>query len=302
MEELDRVLTLCGESMAELEAQLKARQDAIIAEYRQSKGYQRDILKALKPDLEETLAQVHDYKQFVQQIVQNIDVLLESRFPGLPLEEKLDEAEHEEAAIYWAAVVMDEKLDAALFLESPERIHEKREWHRFRLHGLVLKYVRIYKSRADRKKLNVVITGDSWGEVRANTRAIGIIPHTLIDNALKYAPEGGRVEIAFEESAANITLSISSDGPRIRNDEKDRIFDLFFRGAAARRRFKEGTGFGLASAQNIATAHDTKIMVNQTEQPDKQGNYRTTFDVTFARAGAADSETSRKRQRNNLDR
>jgi signal transduction histidine kinase len=288
-EELERVIAHCREGASEVQAELEARLDAVVSEYRETKTYQNEILDLLRPELEQTLAQVHDYKQFVQQIVQNMVVLLESKFPEIPLEEKLEKASHEEAAIYWAAVVMDEKLDAALFLESPQRIYEKREQGRCRLHGLVLKYVRIYQSRADRKGLRVAVVGDSWGEIEGNTRALGIIPHTLIDNAIKYAPDGSRVQISFEESRSQITLSVSSYGPRIEADERGRIFDLFYRGSAARQRYKEGTGFGLASAQNIAKAHDSQIVVAQDETPNAGGDYLTHFSVCLKRAGAGQS-------------
>jgi signal transduction histidine kinase len=284
--DLDAVLTRCREATDEIEVEIRARKDKIIEEYRETKSYQKEILEGLKPELAETLAQVHDYKQFVQQVVNNIDVMLEARYPGLPIEQKLSEASREEAAIYWAAVLMDEKLDAALFLESPKRIYEKREQGTCRLHGLVLKYVRIYQSRAERKKINLVVVGDSWGEIEGNTRAFGIIPHTLIDNAVKYAPKNSKVEVSFAEDADYIVLSVISKGPRIRIEERSRIFDLFYRGNAARRRFKDGTGFGLASAQNIAKAHDTRIEVEQAPEPDGNGDYLTTFSVRFKRARA----------------
>jgi signal transduction histidine kinase len=282
-EELERVVERRAEATDDLEAELQSHMDSEVARYRKTKGYQRDILKALKPELKESLAQIHDYKQFVQQVVNNVDVMLEAKYPGIPLEEKIEKATHEEKAIYWAALIMDEKLEGAQFLESPGRIYEKREQGRCRPHGMVVKYARIYQRRADLKRLKVKVSGESWGEIVGNTRALGIIPHTLIDNALKYAPEGSRVEISFSEDSQHITLSVSSMGPRIRDDERERIFDLSYRGSAARRKSKEGTGFGLASAQNIAAAHDTRIEVEQSLDA-TDGFYLTTFSVSFKRA------------------
>ena len=57
------------------------------------------------------------------------------------------------------------------------------------------------------------VVGDSWGRIEGNTRALGIIPHTLIDNALKYGPTGSRVIVAFEEDAETITLNVESFRP-----------------------------------------------------------------------------------------
>jgi signal transduction histidine kinase len=196
---------------------------------------------------------------------------------------------------------MDEKLDAALFLESPQRILEQREWHTFRLHGMVVKYVKIYQSRADRKQLRVVVSGDSWGEIHGNSRALGIIPHTLIDNAIKYAPDGSRIDLDFEEKGQAVSLAVSSLGPRISSNEQDKIFDLFYRGEAAREKSGEGTGFGLASAQNIARFHQTEIVCTQSARAEKGGHFRTKFEITFpiARQGTSkeDSAASGKGQR-----
>jgi signal transduction histidine kinase len=284
--ELRQVIEAAEAANVELDAEARRRMDAIVAEFRASQGYYQEVVELLRPDLERVFAQVHDYKQFVQQIVQNISFILESRFPGIPFEEKLDQASQQEQAIYWAAVLMDERLEAVAFLEAPERIKEPREQRRFRLHGLVHKYIRIYESRAMRKELLIATEGDSWGDVEGNARAFGIIPHTLLDNAIKYAPRGTRIVVRFVETKEWIDLSVEGFGPKIEPAERTRIFDLFFRAKAARRLSDEGTGFGLASAQNIARAHDTEIAVHQGSERGPEGTYLTTFTVRIPRASS----------------
>jgi hypothetical protein len=143
-------------------ADLQARMDSVVDAWRQSGAYQHDVVELLREDLQRALAHVHDYKQFVQQIIQNMNVILETRYPRIELEAKLEQATHEEMALYAAATLMDERLDAALFLETPARIHEPREQRSFRLHGLVVKYLRIYKSRADNRGVTVDVHGTSW--------------------------------------------------------------------------------------------------------------------------------------------
>jgi signal transduction histidine kinase len=283
-DELERILETCALATDAQAAELRARMDAIITEFRESRTYQQEVIELLRPDLQMTLAQVHDYKLFVQQIIQNMNVILEERYPGLEINEKLDRATHEETALYWAASLMDERLDAALYLEAPERILEPREQGTFRLHGLVLKYVRIYKSRADRNGVAVRVAGESWAEITGNSRALAIIPHTLIDNALKYAPRGTTISVRFIEADKSVTLEVEGYGPRIEPSEVQRIFDLFYRGNAARRMSSEGTGFGLASAQNVARAHDTEIVVEQGDLGGPEQTLKTTFGVTFERA------------------
>jgi signal transduction histidine kinase len=279
--QLAQIVERCGVATDEQVEEMRRAKDAVVEEWRSSKGYQQEVVEALRPDLQMTLAQAHDYKLFVQQIVQNMNVILESRYPGMELDEKLDLATHEEAAVYWAAVLMDERIDAALFLDSPERIHETREQGVFSPHGLTLKYVRIYKSRASLNGVRVLVYGESFSKIRGNTRALGMIPQTLIDNALKYAPRGTTVDVRFGETSSTVTLEVESYGPKLEEHEATRIFDLFYRADAARAMTSEGTGFGLASAQNIARAHDTEIIVKQTDRKGPEGTYLTTFGITF---------------------
>ena len=281
-EYVDVVVQRSREATAELEADLKRRRDQVIADYQASKGYQADLLELLRPDLETALAQVHDYKQFVQQIAQNLDVLLETRFPGRPIDEKLDLASHEEVAMYWTAQLMDEKLDAALYLLYPERVHQEHERRTFRFHGLVAKYAKIYQNRISSKGLHLRYEGETWASVEGNRRAIALIPHALLDNAIKYAPEGTEIVLRFSDDAEAINFEVESIGPRIESNELRRIFEPFYRGKAAKTRHVEGTGFGLAEAQHVARAIGTEIMVSQRPQRHREG-FVTSFSIRIPR-------------------
>lgn len=290
------------------EAEIRAAKDAILSEYRKSEAYKRDVLELLRPDLQRTLGQVHDYKQFVQQIVQNIDVILETRFPGESIDVKLEKAEHEEAAIYWAAQLMDEKLDVALFLLNPDRIHNLRDDRPFRFHGLVAKYWKIYQRQIEAKALRVVQHGESRADVDGNSRALAVVVHAFIDNSVKYAPPGSRIVFAFEESAESIKFTVESLGPPITPAERQTIFDLFVRGEEAARRHADGTGFGLASAKVVATALDIEIGLEQGDVPER-GDTRTTSaymvvprDVTGRRRAATEAAAPRPRNRRRRDR
>jgi hypothetical protein len=186
--DLELVIERSSRATNELELEMRKRKDQVIAEYKKSGAYRKEIIELMRPDLEQTLGQVHDYKQVVQQIIQNLDVHLESRFPNQPLEEKVEKASHSEAAIYWAARVMEEKLDAALFVLYPDRVANPSERRRLRFHGVVTKYAKIYRARVKEKRLKVHEVGESWATIEAHPRALPIIPHALIDNAIKYAP------------------------------------------------------------------------------------------------------------------
>lgn len=266
------------------EADIAAAKEAVINQYVSSEAYKSEILERLKPQLRQMLAQVHDYKQFVSQVIQNVNVMLERQFPGIGIDAQLERAQHEEVAIYWAARLLEEKLTSALFLWEPERLDDESKKVRFRVHGCVVKYLKIYQRSFGRRNISVTMRGESYGEVLGNPAAFGVIPHTLIDNALKYSPNGGSVEVSFTEDQDSIELTVGSYGPRIRDDERSRIFDLFYRGEEARRSEPEGAGFGLHLCQLVAAKLGTKVVVEQDTQQRKSGKFWTEFSVKLNRA------------------
>jgi two-component system sensor histidine kinase KdpD len=82
----------------------------------------------------------------------------------------------------------------------------------------------------------------------------------LLENALKYSPEGAAVTVSAERKGAKIVVGVADRGPGIDEEERARIFDKFFRGK--RYRFEtKGTGMGLAIAKGIIEAHGEKIWV-----------------------------------------
>ena len=80
----------------------------------------------------------------------------------------------------------------------------------------------------------------------------------LLDNALKYTPAGGSVTVSVGRRDGVIDVVVHDSGPGIRSEELPRLFDPFYRGAAARG-VASGAGLGLSIARWIATAHDARL-------------------------------------------
>jgi signal transduction histidine kinase len=85
-------------------------------------------------------------------------------------------------------------------------------------------------------------------------RALG----NLISNAIKYSPEGGRVELAVRADAGQAECLVRDHGPGVPEGELDSLFRPFFRGSNAAR--ADGHGLGLAIAQRVAKAHGGEIL------------------------------------------
>jgi heavy metal sensor kinase len=86
----------------------------------------------------------------------------------------------------------------------------------------------------------------------------------LVDNGLKYTPCGGRVTLALQRRGTGAALHVSDTGMGLSPEEQARVFQRFYRSAAARAQDQRGTGLGLCIAQSIAVAHGGRIEVAST--------------------------------------
>lgn len=80
----------------------------------------------------------------------------------------------------------------------------------------------------------------------------------LLDNAIKFSPEGGLIEMALAQTATSVRFTIHDQGPGIPEDELSKIFDRFTQSSITHSR-AGGTGLGLAICRKIITAHNGHI-------------------------------------------
>jgi signal transduction histidine kinase len=89
----------------------------------------------------------------------------------------------------------------------------------------------------------------------------------LVDNAIKYTPEGGDITLKTEQTTENIRISVIDTGEGIPPEEVDRIFERFYQIDKARTREDDrGVGLGLAIAEQIVRGHGGKMMVISEEE------------------------------------
>jgi signal transduction histidine kinase len=113
----------------------------------------------------------------------------------------------------------------------------------------------------------------------------------LVDNAVKFTPAGGCVEIRAEAAPAGYVVRVTDTGVGIPEAEQVRIFDRFFRGDRLRRRMtgnESGAGLGLPIARWIAEAHEGSLVL------ERSGEGGSVFVVTLpdalARTAAIEQE------------
>lgn len=97
----------------------------------------------------------------------------------------------------------------------------------------------------------------------------------LFSNAVKYNREGGTIELQLAPNGAHAEFLISNTGPGIPPDDRDKLFERFYRGDRSRGRRVDGVGLGLSLAREIARAHGGDLVLAES------ANDRTTFLMTL---------------------
>lgn len=99
------------------------------------------------------------------------------------------------------------------------------------------------------------------GDAMLLSRLVGV----LVDNALRYGHDGGVVRLTVRPEGAHALLEVEDDGPGVPPEDRERIFDRFYRGEQARHLRADGSGLGLAIAAWIARRHGGTIEVDESE-------------------------------------
>ncbi len=94
-----------------------------------------------------------------------------------------------------------------------------------------------------------------------NAALVGRLAWNLIENAVKFTPSGGRVQVSVRADGDGPALEVADSGPGLPESDLPRLFDRFYRGDPARVRPGEagGTGLGLSIVRAIAEAHDADL-------------------------------------------
>ncbi len=93
--------------------------------------------------------------------------------------------------------------------------------------------------------------------VSGDAAELAVLLRNLIDNALRYSPPGGRVQLRLSPGAAGPCLTVDDSGPGIAAAERERVFERFVRGQAADG--TTGSGLGLAIVRSIARRHGARV-------------------------------------------
>ena len=133
---------------------------------------------------------------------------------------------------------------------------------KFNLSALIEQTARLMQPLAEQKKIDLQAENLPKVEIQADEQKIRQLVLILVDNAVKYTPDGGRVSVRYESTEkGRVRFSVSDTGIGIAKEDQAKVFDRFYRVDKARSREMGGNGLGLAIAQEIVHLHKGRIWI-----------------------------------------
>ncbi len=129
------------------------------------------------------------------------------------------------------------------------------------LHELLSEVAEDLGSAARDRRVDVRVMGDASVSAVGDRRRLGQLARNLIDNAIKFSPEGAPVLVRVWRQNGRAGFSVEDLGPGIPKAERDRIFQRFYQVDRSRSKVRPGSGLGLAIVKHIAQLHGVAVDV-----------------------------------------
>lgn len=149
---------------------------------------------------------------------------------------------------------------------------------KFDLTALLAQTVRVMQPLAEKKNISINMRLRQEMVIHADEQKIKQLVLILVDNAVKYTPDGGEVSLGAEKkNYGRVAFWVADTGIGIDPKDQDKIFDRFFRVDKARSREMGGNGLGLAIAHEIVKMHKGRISVSS--QPGQGTKFTVVLNV-----------------------
>ena len=241
---------------------------SIIIAYAISKKVSNMIVKPVKETME-------GQKRFIS------DASHELKTPLAVIEANADVLESNIGKSKWMEYIqseiasMDKLINNLLFLAKVENVKELKEKENFDLTQEVKMTASMFESMAYERKVKIEDKIDENVSFNGNKEDIKQVLSVLIENAIMHTKENGKIVVELNKEKGTTVLQVSNEGEEIPKEEREKIFERFYRVDKSRNRKEKRYGLGLAIAKSIVVeGYNGKIGVDC-----KDGI--TTFKVTL---------------------
>jgi two-component system OmpR family sensor kinase len=158
-------------------------------------------------------------------------------------------------------------VEQLLTLARHEPAAEDRSESEVDLGALAGEVVAAHAPLAESKDVDLGLVGhEARVMVRGEREALRTLLANLVDNALRYTPAGGRIDVSVSREKGDAVFEVTDTGPGIAPEDRERVFDRFYRAAG---NDVPGSGLGLAIVRSIAERHGAHVALG--EGPDRRG-------------------------------
>ncbi|MBI5016754.1 MAG: HAMP domain-containing histidine kinase [Deltaproteobacteria bacterium] len=128
------------------------------------------------------------------------------------------------------------------------------------LSSLVADLLADHKPAAMKKELTVHSDlADVWA--RGSAEELRVVVDNLLSNAVKFTPAGGRIRVTVARRAGEALVDVEDSGPGIGEEDRERVFEAFYRGASRADGLIKGSGLGLSIASELAASHGGRLEI-----------------------------------------
>jgi heavy metal sensor kinase len=188
--------------------------------------------------------------------------ILRGELEDLAKDARLDSALRERTASLLEEAIHLSKIVESLFTLSRLDAGEAQvDWSRFDLAELAKSTADQMSLLADDKKIEITCDADHPAPVEGDRVRLKQVIVNLLDNAIKYTPEGGAIRLSVRATGDQATLEVADTGIGISGEALPHIFERFYRVDQSHSGEYESTGLGLSIVKAICTAHGAKIDV-----------------------------------------
>ena len=229
---------------------------SIIIAYAISKKVSNMIVKPVKETME-------SQKRFIS------DASHELKTPLAVIEANADVLESNIGKSKWMEYIqseiasMDKLINNLLFLAKVENVKELKEKENFDLTQEVKMTASMFESMAYERKVKIEDKIEENVNFNGNKEDIKQVLSVLIENAIMHTKENGKIVVELNKEKGTTILQVSNEGKEIPKEEREKIFERFYRVDKSRNRKEKRYGLGLAIAKSIVVeGYNGKIGVD----------------------------------------
>jgi K+-sensing histidine kinase KdpD len=200
----------------------------------------------------------HDFKTSMKILYHCTEDIIDN-LPGDSFEDKLKSSGKSYQDLYHSLSLLTSQLRMIDIFINPNGIIFGTK-KLINIYKLFDKIVKLFERLAERKRdVSIKIFNQGYVYDSYCYDSIEFIPLILIDNALKYSVADSEIEVRFQSHRDSVTVIVKNIGPVVPEANREKIFEKFYRDESAQSFSKEGLGMGLWIAQQILTAHGSKL-------------------------------------------